>query len=113
MADTETGQAAGGAGKPRPGHRRVVQWTRDYLRLPGIPDEYIDQNGAPRAVWTRFFDAFAGFAPADIERRFAAADRHLREAGVTYRAPGESADRHWSLSHLPLLIGEQDWQQLS
>jgi uncharacterized circularly permuted ATP-grasp superfamily protein/uncharacterized alpha-E superfamily protein len=113
MADTETGQAAGGAGKPRPAHRRVAQWTRDYLRLPGIPDEYIDQNGAPRAVWTRFFDAFAGFAPADIERRFAAADRHLREAGVTYRAPGESADRLWPLSHLPLIIDETEWQQLS
>jgi uncharacterized circularly permuted ATP-grasp superfamily protein/uncharacterized alpha-E superfamily protein len=113
MADTETGQAAGGAGRPRPAHRRVAQWTRDYLRLPGIPDEYIDQNGAPRPVWTRFFDAFAGFAPADIERRFAAADRHLREAGVTYRAPGESSDRLWPLSHLPLIIDEAEWQQLS
>ena len=52
-------------------------------------------------------------APGDIERRFGAADRHLKEAGVTYRAPGDSADRHWALSHLPLLIGETDWQQLS
>ncbi len=45
--------------KARPGNRRVAQWTRDYVRLPGIPDEYIGQDGAPRAVWTRFFDAFA------------------------------------------------------
>src|SRR6202030_1720263 len=52
-------------------------------------------------------------SPGDIERRFGAADRHLREAGVTYRAPGESADRLWPLSHLPLLIGESDWQQLT
>jgi len=48
-----------------------------------------------------------------MERRFGAADRHLREAGVTYRAPGEIADRLWPLSHLPLLIDEADWQQLS
>lgn len=41
------------------------------------------------------------------------ADRHLREAGVTYRAPGDSADRPWSISHLPLLIDEADWKQLS
>jgi uncharacterized circularly permuted ATP-grasp superfamily protein/uncharacterized alpha-E superfamily protein len=90
----------------------VAQWVRDYARLPGIPDEYIGEDG-PRAVWTRFFDAFGALAPADIERRFGAADRHLKEAGVTYRAPGESADRLWPLSHLPLLIGEADWQQLS
>src|ERR1700751_2514159 len=113
MVDT-TGQEAspGGGNRARPAQRRVAQWVRDYARLPGIPDEYIGEDG-PRPVWTRFFDAFASLAPADIERRFGAADRHLKEAGVTYRAPGDSADRHWALSHLPLLIDEADWQQLS
>ena len=50
---------------------------------------------------------------AEIERRFASADRHLRDAGVTYRAPGETAERTWPLSHLPLIIDETEWQQLS
>jgi uncharacterized circularly permuted ATP-grasp superfamily protein/uncharacterized alpha-E superfamily protein len=99
--------------KGRPGHRRVAQWTRGYTRLPGIPDEYIAEDGAPREVWTRFFEAFAELTPGDIERRFGSADRHLREAGVTYRAPGETAERLWPLSHLPLLIGEAEWQQLT
>src|ERR1700759_285612 len=113
MADSqETSPGGGPATKPRPSQRRVAQWVRDYARLPGIPDEYIGEDG-PRPVWTRFFEAFASLSPADIERRFGAADRHLKEAGVTYRAPGESTDRHWALSHLPLLIGESDWQQLS
>jgi uncharacterized circularly permuted ATP-grasp superfamily protein/uncharacterized alpha-E superfamily protein len=107
------GQAGSQETKARPSQRRMAQWTRDYARLPGIPDEYIGQDGAPRAVWARFFDAFAAMAPADIERRFASADRHLREAGVTYRAPGETADRLWPLSHLPLIIDETDWQQLT
>jgi uncharacterized circularly permuted ATP-grasp superfamily protein/uncharacterized alpha-E superfamily protein len=113
MVDT-TGQEASpsGGNRARPSQRRVAQWVRDYARLPGIPDEYIGEDG-PRPVWTRFFEAFASLSPADIERRFGAADRHLKEAGVTYRAPGESTDRHWALSHLPLLIGEADWQQLS
>src|SRR5437588_5595636 len=109
----QAGEAGTQGSKTRPAHRRVAQWMRDYARLPGIPDEYIAQDGTPRAVWTRFFDAFATLSPADIERRFGAADRHLREAGVTYRAPGENADRLWPLSHLPLLIGEADWQQLT
>src|SRR6202451_2225955 len=106
-------QGAAQGSKTRPGHRRVAQWTRDYVHLPGIPDEYIAQDGAPRPVWTRFFDAFAALSPADMDRRFGAADRHLREAGVSYRAPGETAERVWPLSHLPLLIGEADWQQLT
>src|ERR1700716_3128951 len=111
--DGQESRASGEANKVRPGQRRVAQWTRDYVRLPGIPDEYIAQDGTPRAVWTRFFDAFAALTPGDIERRFGTADRHLREAGVSYRAPGETADRPWPLSHLPLLIDEADWQQLT
>ena len=107
------GQGNSQENRARPGQRRMAQWTRDYARLPGIPDEYIGPDGAPRAAWTRFFDAFAALTPADIERRFASADRHLREAGVTYRAPGETSDRLWPLSHLPLIIDETDWQQLT
>ena len=87
----DTGDAASQATKTSPGQRRVAQWMRDYARLPGIPDEYLSEDGTPRKVWTRFLDSFASLGPAEIERRFGAADRHLREAGVTYRAPGDSA----------------------
>jgi uncharacterized circularly permuted ATP-grasp superfamily protein/uncharacterized alpha-E superfamily protein len=107
------GRENGQGGKTRPANRRVAQWMRDYARLPGTPDEYIAEDGAPRAVWSRFFDAFATLTPAEIERRFSAADRHLREAGVSYRAPGETLDRIWPLSHLPLLIDDAEWRQLS
>src|SRR5438552_16947429 len=107
------GNQQGQEGKARPGQRRISLWTRDYARLPGIPDEYIGPDGAPRPAWSRFLDAFAALSPGEIERRFASADRHLREAGVTYRAPGETADRLWPLSHLPLIIDEADWQQLT
>src|SRR5580698_1160137 len=109
----QAGQGNSQGGRARPGNRRVAQWMRDYVPLPGIPDEYIAQDGMPRAVWSRFFEAFAALTPAEIERRFGTADRHLREAGVSYRAPGETSDRIWPLSHLPLLIDEAEWQQLT
>ncbi|KIZ44880.1 MULTISPECIES: circularly permuted type 2 ATP-grasp protein [Rhodopseudomonas] len=105
---------AGDAGsKLRPRDRKVAQWTRDYVRLPGIPDEFIGADGAPREVWARFFEAFAALTPIEVERRFGTADRHLREAGVTYRAPGESTDRAWALSHVPLLIDATEWQHIA
>src|SRR3984957_44326 len=109
----QTDQGSGQGNKARPGSRRVAQWMRDYVPLPGIPDEYIAQDGTPRAVWSRFFEAFATLTPSEIERRFGTADRHLREAGVSYRAPGETSDRMWPLSHLPLLIDEAEWRQLT
>ncbi|WP_022721726.1 circularly permuted type 2 ATP-grasp protein [Rhodopseudomonas sp. B29] len=97
----------------RPRERKLAQWAGGYARLPGIPDEFIGEDGAPRPVWSRYFEAFAGLPADEIERRFAAADRHLRDAGVTYRAPGETAERAWQLSHVPLLIGETEWQQIA
>src|ERR1700742_4644557 len=106
-------QGSGEGNKARPGSGGVPQWMRDYVPLPGIPDEYIAQDGTPRAVWSRFFEAFATLTPAEIDRRFGTADRHLREAGVSYRAPGETADRTWPLIHLPLLIDEAEWRQLT
>ncbi|MGX7744565.1 circularly permuted type 2 ATP-grasp protein [Rhodopseudomonas parapalustris] len=106
-------QHVGPARKVRPRDRRVGQWTRDYTRLPGIPDEFIGADGQPRAVWGRYFDAFAALSADEIERRFGAADQHLRDAGVTYRAPGDAADRAWPLSHVPLLIGDSEWQQIA
>src|SRR3954463_3263326 len=111
--DDKAGKAQGQRNGQREGQRRFAQWVRDYKRLPGIPDEFLGPDGKPRAVWSRFFDAFGALASDEVERRFGMADRHLREAGVTYRAPGESADRPWSISHLPLLIDEADWKQLS
>ncbi|MBI3700801.1 MAG: circularly permuted type 2 ATP-grasp protein [Afipia sp.] len=107
MAGTD-GEATGQSGQID-----LLHWSRTYAPLPGIPDEFLDANGAPRAVWTQFFNAFSEFAPQEIERRFSAADRHMRDAGVSYRAPGETADRSWPLSHLPLLIGSGEWAQIS
>ena len=43
------GQETSPGSKPRPAQRRVAQWVRDYARLPGIPDEYIGEDG-PRSV---------------------------------------------------------------
>ncbi len=107
--------------KPMPGEAGPVRASGGWRsgraairRLPGIPDEYI-APGRRRRVRSGpgFSMPSPRSTPADIERRFGTADRHLREAGVTYRAPGETADRLWPLSHLPLLIDEAEWQQLT
>jgi uncharacterized circularly permuted ATP-grasp superfamily protein/uncharacterized alpha-E superfamily protein len=106
-------QGGSQAKRGRPRDRKVAQWTRDYTRLPGIPDEFLGDDGRPRPVWARYFDAFAALSADEIERRFGAADRHLRDAGVTYRAPTDAAERPWSLSHVPLLIDDGEWQQIA
>ncbi len=93
--------------------RRVEDWTAGYEPLPGIHDEFIDGKGAPRAHWQHFLNALSRIEDGQIERRFAAADRHIRDLGVSYRVYGETNERSWPLSHVPLLIPERDWREIA
>ncbi|MGB8277274.1 MAG: circularly permuted type 2 ATP-grasp protein [Methylovirgula sp.] len=92
---------------------RFAALTANYRPLPNIPDEFIDGNGRQRAHWVRFLEALCGLDAEDIDHRFATADRHIRDAGVSYRAYGDTSERAWPLSHLPLLIEAAEWQEIA
>ena len=95
----EGGRASSQGSRARPANRRVAQWMRDYVRLPGIPDEYIAQDGAPRAVWTRFFDAFATLSPG--RHRAAVRRRRPSSAGSRRDLPRARRDRRPALAAEP------------
>ena len=90
--------------------QRLHGLIEGYRPLSGIPDEFISRDGHPRQHWMRFLDALTDMEAEDIDSRFAAADRHIRDTGVSYRAYGEASERSWPLSHVPLLIGEAEWR---
>ena len=85
-----------------------------YRPLPGIFDEMVARDGRVRPHWQPLLAMLAGLGPQEVGRRFAAADRHLRDSGVFYRVYEDSdeAERPWPLSHLPLLIDASEWQAL-
>jgi uncharacterized circularly permuted ATP-grasp superfamily protein/uncharacterized alpha-E superfamily protein len=91
---------------------RVEAWTRDYAPLPGIPDEFVGANGGRRPHWERLLRALADLEPDEIDQRFAAADRRIRNRGMSYRVQGETAERTWPLSRMPLLIPESEWREI-
>src|SRR5579883_381730 len=92
---------------------RVAGLSAGYMPLPGIPDEFIGRDGRPRAHWLRFLEKLMEFSPADMNRRFATADRHIRDTGVSYRAYGDTSERAWPLSHVPLLIEASEWREIA
>jgi uncharacterized circularly permuted ATP-grasp superfamily protein/uncharacterized alpha-E superfamily protein len=85
-----------------------------YKPRPNNFDEMMDRNGRVREHWRPFLQMLAELGPAEIDRRFAAADRHLRDSGVFYRVYEDASDavRPWPLSHVPLLIDAKEWQAL-
>jgi uncharacterized circularly permuted ATP-grasp superfamily protein/uncharacterized alpha-E superfamily protein len=101
------------AGRTTVHRSRVDAWTQAYAPLPGIPDEFIGADGEPRPHWLEFLTALARFGQLEIDQRFAGADRRIRDMGISYRAYGETKERSWPLSRLPLLISETEWNDIS
>ena len=111
---TERQREAQATGR-REGQRRLAHGSATTRRLPGIPDELLGagRRAAARSG-SRFFGAF-GRACARRDRAAASAGRPPSARGrrLLPRARRRAPSGRWPLSHLPLLIDEADWKQLS
>jgi uncharacterized circularly permuted ATP-grasp superfamily protein/uncharacterized alpha-E superfamily protein len=82
----------------------------DYTPNCGYFDELIE-NGAIRPPWVDLVEALRTAGPEDFARRWRAAQRLIRENGVTYNVYGDphGTDRPWPLDPIPLIIGQSEW----
>ncbi len=64
-----------------------------------------------RPVWRSFIHYLGAMSPEELQHRVARGDHYLRDAGVYYRQydSGVSSELEWPLSHVPILIDEEDW----
>ena len=85
-----------------------------YPPQPDTFDELVGQDGSVRPHWQEFLKGFSALNAT--ERRLAqeTAERMLKADGVTYLAGqnGQQTDRPWQLDLFPLLISQEEWQQL-
>lgn len=86
-----------------------------YRPLPGVPDEMLDPAGAIRPAWAPLISALAALGGDELAARFERADQYLRDAGVFYRSyeGAGGKERAWPLAHVPLVIGEAEWQHIT
>lgn len=87
----------------------------DYRRTNDVPDELVGADGRIRPVWTDLIQSLADLTPEERAARMARGDQYLRDAGVFYRryGPDHANERDWPLSHLPLLVDEDEWNTIS
>ncbi|WP_163454765.1 hypothetical protein, partial [Escherichia coli] len=64
---------------------RLARWIAAYRPDPGLPDELVGADGFHRGAWPGFLDALARLDESDIMARFVSAERHIRDAGISYR----------------------------
>lgn len=86
-----------------------------YRPLPDVPDELIGPDGLLRPLWHQLISHLQGLSDEDLARATGRADQYLRDSGVFYRqyGSGQSVERPWPLSHIPVLMTEADWAGLS
>ncbi len=80
-----------------------------------LNDEMLRPDGTVKPVWVPFFEHLSRLSPEDLGARFSRGDQYLRDAGVLFRQYDESlsTEREWPLSHIPVIIGEDEWKTIS
>ncbi|WP_461521403.1 circularly permuted type 2 ATP-grasp protein [Porticoccus sp.] len=93
----------------------VALLLEDYKTMKDVPDELIGPEGNIRPVWSSLIAALSKMSHEEITLRKARGDQYLRDAGVFYRQYGtqDAAERDWPLSHMPVLIDEEEWNKIS
>lgn len=80
----------------------------------GLHDEMLGQGGQVRPLWQPLVDHLQGLTDEARVQALSRADQYLRDSGVFYRqyGAGQSTERAWPLSHMPVLIAEEEWQEI-
>jgi uncharacterized circularly permuted ATP-grasp superfamily protein/uncharacterized alpha-E superfamily protein len=96
------------------GSERVAQLLAGYRPLPDVYDEMMSHDGEVRAHWHNLLAGLATLGGEELSRRFAAADRYLRDSGVFYRVYEDQTgvERGWPLTPIPLAIAAEEWERL-
>src|SRR5262245_30467302 len=77
-------------------------------------DELFEVPYRPRSHWSRLFSELTHTSADQIHERLSAAERQIRESGVTYNvyADPKGQDRPWDLDVLPLMIAPHEWREI-
>ena len=88
----------------------------DWKQYPGqrFYDELLDSSGVPRTAARPLCDALAGFSPAALAERKAAAEVAIRTMGITFTVyfEGGSIDRAWPFDIVPRIIPADEWRDI-
>jgi uncharacterized circularly permuted ATP-grasp superfamily protein/uncharacterized alpha-E superfamily protein len=84
----------------------AARWLADYRGRAGTGDVLASGDDA---AWTAAFEELAVAAGDDLSHARDRVQRHAEDIGTGYRLQGDSDERPWPVSPIPLLIGEDEW----
>ena len=84
------------------------------LRYGGAYDELSADGVTPRPHWARLMEALRTVGREELGRRWARAERRIRENGITYNIYSDpmGANRPWRTDMIPFLIANDEWRRI-
>ncbi|MFL6450512.1 MAG: circularly permuted type 2 ATP-grasp protein [Bryobacteraceae bacterium] len=82
------------------------------LRDEGVYDELSENGVDPRPHWTPLIESLRSLGTEELDRRWARAERRIRENGVSYNVYGDAlgANRPWRLDLIPFRLPLDEWR---
>ncbi len=82
------------------------------LRYGATYEESSADGVNPRPHWEHLMESLREIGPEELGRRWALAERRIRENGITYNIYGDplGANRPWRTDVVPLLIPADEWR---
>ncbi len=84
------------------------------LRYGDSYDELSADGVSPRPHWAHLIESLQAIGPEELSRRFARAERRIRENGITYNIYSDplGANRPWQIDIVPFLISAGEWRYI-
>ncbi len=92
----------------------TVDLNQTPLRYGGAYDELSADGVTPRPHWAHLMQSLKAIGPDELGRRWARAERRIRENGISYNIYGDplGASRPWQIDIVPLLIPADEWRTI-
>jgi uncharacterized circularly permuted ATP-grasp superfamily protein/uncharacterized alpha-E superfamily protein len=92
----------------------TVDLNQPPLRYRDAYDEMSADGVTPRPHWAHLMESLQAIGHEELGRRWARAERRIRENGITYNIYGDplGASRAWQIDIVPLLIPAGEWRHI-
>jgi uncharacterized circularly permuted ATP-grasp superfamily protein/uncharacterized alpha-E superfamily protein len=103
--------------QPHPVSQQDEPAAVDLFHAPREHREPYDEpteGGQPRPHWAPLMHALNEIGTAELARRWARAERRIRENGITYNVYGDpqGTDRPWKIDMIPFIIPPDQWAEI-
>jgi uncharacterized circularly permuted ATP-grasp superfamily protein/uncharacterized alpha-E superfamily protein len=109
QSQSATGESA--SAKPAP---PVADLLANYQRSAAAFDEFLTDDGVPRAHYAGLTQSLDQLGAAELQRRHETCQRLVHEQGIAYNVYGDprGIERPWQLDPIPFVIAPEEWRGL-